>query len=83
MFKSFTVQLWFVVVLAGLCVLAENADAANAGASNGLRSAYLGSSVWSENLSSKEINNQLKDHFAEVLVPVSYTHLTLPTIYSV
>ena len=25
----------------------------------------------------------LKEKFGEILVPVSYTHLTLPTIYSV
>ena len=63
MFKSFTSQLWFVVIFTGLCVWTQNADA-----SSGLRSAYLGASVWNEGLSSREINDQLKDHFAEVLV---------------
>jgi len=56
-------QFWLVVVFAGLCFWSDNADA-----SNRLRSAYLGPSVWQEDLSSSEINDQLKDHFAEVLV---------------
>jgi len=32
-----------------------------------LRSAYLGPSVWEEGLSSDEVNDQLKNHFEEVL----------------
>ena len=63
MFKYFKLQSWFVVLFAGLCFGPQNADA-----SSGLRSAYLGASVWNEGLSSREINDQLKDHFAEVLV---------------
>ena len=63
MFKYFKLQSWFVVLFAGLCVWTQNADA-----SNRLRSAYLDPSVWSEDLTSSEINDQLKDHFAEVLV---------------
>ena len=63
MFKYFKLQPWFVVLFAGLCFGPQNADA-----SSGLRSAYLGASVWNEGLSSREINDQLKDHFAEVLV---------------
>jgi len=63
MFKSFTSQLWFVVIFTGLCAWTQNADA-----TNGLKSAYLGSSVWEENLSAREINDQVKDHFAAALV---------------
>ena len=62
MFK-YKLQSWFVVLCAGLCFWTQNAEA-----SSGLRSAYLGASVWNEDLSSREINDQLKDHFAEVLV---------------
>jgi len=61
--KHFKLQLWLIVVFAGLCIWTQNTDAAN-----GLRSAYLGPSVWREDLSSSQINDQLKDHFAEVLV---------------
>ena len=68
MFKHLSFQFWSVVVCVGLCVFTGNADAANTSTANELRSAYLGPSVWSENLSPLEINDQLKDHFAEVLV---------------
>ena len=63
MFKSLTSQLWFVVIFTGLCAWTQNAHA-----TNGLKSAYLGSSVWEENLSAQQINDQVKAHFAEVLV---------------
>ena len=62
-------SLFFAVVCIGLFFWTQNANAADAaGAASGLRSGYLGHSVWNEGLSPKEINDQLKDHFAEVLV---------------
>lgn len=36
-------------------------------ASTGLKSAYLGAAVWEDNLNAKQINTQLREHFAEVL----------------
>jgi len=63
MFKYFALQLWFVVICTGLCILTQNAFAVN-----GLKSAYLGGAVWEENLSAKEINDQVKGHFEAAIV---------------
>ena len=105
MFKFFATQLCLVILCAGFFTWTSSANA-----DSNLRSAYLGPSVWSEDLAAPEVNAQLKVHFAEVLNhletknasglltalvraeatagkrwsnAVSYTHLTLPTIYSV
>ena len=53
-----------LVVVVFVSCLAFWVSDANA---NGLKSAYLGSSVWQEGLSSKQINQELRDHFAEVI----------------
>ena len=62
MCKYFASRLWLVIFCACLCSWSSNANA-----SGELRSAYLGPSVWSEDLSAVEVNDQLKAHFAEVL----------------
>jgi len=62
MCKCFATQLWLVIVGVGLCV-----GTAQANTDSELRSAYLGPSVWSEDLSAPEVNDQLKAHFAEVI----------------
>jgi len=62
MLKFYTSKLCFVTLLSALCIWTATADA-----SNQLRSAYLGPSVWNEDLSTREINDQLKAHFSEVL----------------
>ena len=60
--------MWFrissLVLLVSILCLGFTAGDANA---HGLKSAYLGSSVWEEGLSSKQINQELRDHFAEVI----------------
>lgn len=66
MFEHSKLQLLgLVVVCVALCIGTQKADASNA--PNGLKSGYLDSSVWNKRLSSKEINDQVKGHFAEVL----------------
>ena len=39
-----------------------------------LRSAYLGESVWEEGLSSQEVNQQLREHFVEVIDQLEKKH---------
>ena len=66
-------QTLMIVVLSlgfsiGDSLAASSLDSANSmGAANGLRSAYLGPSVWEDGLSSQEVNQQLREHFAVVV----------------
>ena len=62
MFKFFATQLCLVILCAGFFTWTSSANA-----DSNLRSAYLGPSVWSEDLAAPEVNAQLKVHFAEVL----------------
>ena len=62
MSKYFASRIWLVILCAGFFTWTGNANA-----DSNLRSAYLGPSVWSEDLSAPEVNDQLKAHFAEVL----------------
>ena len=83
MCKYFVSKLLLAIVSFGFCALTAAASPIDANVANDLRSAqlaasstvapsdlrsaYLGASVWSEDLSSREVNDQLKSHFAEVL----------------
>ena len=62
MSKYFASRIWLVILCAGFFTWTGNTNA-----DSNLRSAYLGPSVWSADLSAPEVNDQLKAHFAEVL----------------
>ena len=61
MYKVFRLPFCVGVFCLGFWVLTGTVNA------DSLRSAYLGPSVWEEGLSSDEVNDQLKNHFEEVL----------------
>ena len=58
----------FAIALAGIfigaCIASSHAAAPN---SSSFRSAFLGPEAWEDNLSSTEVRQQLKEHFAQVI----------------
>lgn len=59
-----TLSKSLALALVSICMCVWSGDALSA---NELKSAYLGPSVWDEDLSSQEVNQQLREHFAEVI----------------
>ena len=57
-----------------VCIICLGLSAGDADAANGLKSAYLGESVWDKGLSSQEVNQQLREHFVEVIDQLEKKH---------